>query len=108
MKTMSTFIITLLLFSFLFIAANNVEAQQQQLCCQNTPDTCTDNAGGTIPIKCINEEAVRFGEECNIDTGRCQFEPRDVPTLSEWGLIAMAGVLGLVGFMVMRRKRATA
>lgn len=31
-----------------------------------------------------------------------------VPTLSEWGLIAMAGVLGLVGFMVMRRKRATA
>ncbi|MGB2693017.1 MAG: IPTL-CTERM sorting domain-containing protein [Thermodesulfobacteriota bacterium] len=34
--------------------------------------------------------------------------PRNVPTLSEWGLIAMAGVLGVVGFMVMRRKRATA
>ncbi len=34
-------------------------------------------------------------------------EPRAVPTLSEWGLIAMAGVLGIVGFMVMRRKKIT-
>lgn len=31
-----------------------------------------------------------------------------VPTLSEWGLIAMAGVLGLVGFMVVRRRAITA
>lgn len=31
-----------------------------------------------------------------------------VPTLSEWGLIAMAGILGLVGFMVIRRRKATA
>jgi len=34
--------------------------------------------------------------------------PRDIPTLSEWGLIAMAGILGIVGFMVMRRRKATA
>jgi len=32
----------------------------------------------------------------------------EVPTLSEWGLIAMAGILGIVGFMVMRRSKATA
>ncbi len=31
-----------------------------------------------------------------------------VPTLNEWGLIAMAGVLGIVGFMVMRRRKVTA
>ena len=31
-----------------------------------------------------------------------------VPTLSEWGLIAMAGVLGIIGFMVIRRRKATA
>ena len=31
-----------------------------------------------------------------------------IPTLSEWGLIAMAGVLGLVGFMVIRRRKLTA
>jgi len=35
-------------------------------------------------------------------------EPRTVPTLSEWGLIAMAGILGLVGFMVLRRRKVTA
>jgi len=32
----------------------------------------------------------------------------NVPTLSEWGLIAMAGILGLVGFMVVRRRKAVA
>lgn len=31
-----------------------------------------------------------------------------VPTLNEWGLIAMAGILGIVGFMVIRRRTATA
>jgi len=33
---------------------------------------------------------------------------RNIPTLSEWGLIAMAGVLGIVGFMAIRRRKATA
>lgn len=28
-----------------------------------------------------------------------------VPTLSQWGLIAMAGILGIVGFMVIRRRK---
>jgi len=32
--------------------------------------------------------------------------PEPIPTLSEWGLIAMAGILGLVGFMVIRRRKA--
>jgi len=31
----------------------------------------------------------------------------NVPTLSEWGLIAMAGILGIVGFMVIRRRKVT-
>ena len=35
-------------------------------------------------------------------------EPEVIPTLSEWGLITMAGVLGIVGFMVMRRRKVTA
>ena len=32
--------------------------------------------------------------------------PSNVPTLSEWGLIAMAGVLGIVGLIAIRRRRA--
>lgn len=35
-------------------------------------------------------------------------EPIDVPTLSEWGLIAMAGVLGIAGFVVIRMRKVTA
>jgi hypothetical protein len=37
--------------------------------------------------------------------------PPMVPTLSEWGLISLAvvlGILGIVGFMVIRRRRAVA
>jgi YVTN family beta-propeller protein len=34
--------------------------------------------------------------------------PSNLPTLSQWGLIAMASILGIVGFMVMRRRRVTA
>ncbi len=50
------------------------------------------------------------------DEGSCTFTNSripppplaQVPTLSEWGLIAMAGILGIVGFMVIRRKKASA
>ena len=37
-----------------------------------------------------------------------ELQPRPIPTLSEWGLITMASILGLVGFMVMRRRKLTA
>lgn len=32
----------------------------------------------------------------------------NIPTLSEWGLMAMAAVLGIIGLMVIRRRKATA
>jgi len=35
-------------------------------------------------------------------------EAADIPTLSEWGLVAMAGVLGIVGFIVARRRMVKA
>ena len=34
--------------------------------------------------------------------------PRPIPTLNEWGLIVMAGILGIVGFMAIRRRNVTA
>ncbi len=33
---------------------------------------------------------------------------KDIPTLSEWGLISMAALLGIFGFMVIRRRQAVA
>jgi len=31
-----------------------------------------------------------------------------IPTLSQWGLVAMALIIGIVGFMVIRRRKVTA
>ena len=39
---------------------------------------------------------------------QCAPRVSNVPTLSEWGLISMAGILGIVGFMVMKRRKVTA
>jgi hypothetical protein len=33
---------------------------------------------------------------------------RPIPTLSQWGLIAMAGILGLAGLLIARRRKAAA
>ena len=41
----------------------------------------------------------------------CGVGPRQIPTLSEWGLISLAvvlGIMGIVGFMVIRRRKVTA
>jgi len=49
------------------------------------------------------------GEFCNEDTGLCQpLTSVDVPTLSQWGLIAMVGIMGIAGFVVIRRKKLIA
>lgn len=34
--------------------------------------------------------------------------PRPIPTLSEWALMAMAGVLGIIGILAIRRRRVAA
>jgi hypothetical protein len=47
---------------------------------------------------------------CNEQTGLCTqisaISP--VPTLSEWGLVAMAAILGIAGYIVVRRRRVNA
>jgi hypothetical protein len=60
------------------------------------PPPATDQRGVLRPI----------GDRCDI--GAVEVDPVAIPTLSQWGLIAMAGVLGLVGFMVIRRRKVTA
>lgn len=49
---------------------------------------------------------IQFGD-CGISLGG-PGESSTVPTLSQWGLIAMAGLLGIVGIMVMRRRKIAA
>jgi len=64
-------------------------------------------AGSTVRIRAavVVTEDVLNG---SIDAVSCIAEATAIPTLSEWGLIAMAGILGIVGFMVIRRKKVTA
>jgi hypothetical protein len=38
----------------------------------------------------------------------CKQVVSNVPTLSEWGMIAMAGILRIAGFIVIRRRKVTA
>ena len=47
-------------------------------------------------------------QACTIALRMQSMPPSNIPTLSEWGLIAMAGILGIVGFMVIRRRKVTA
>ena len=59
----------------------------------------------------LNQRAVRITCVSPGPSFDCTFvnsEITGVPTLSEWGLIAMAGILGIVGFMVIRRRKVAA
>jgi len=49
-------------------------------------------------------------ENFEIDLANCPVisTASQIPSLSEWGIISIAGILGIVGFMVMRRRKATA
>lgn len=46
------------------------------------------------------------GNRCDI--GAFEFGEANIPTLSEWGILAMAGVLGIIGLLTLRRRKATA
>jgi len=82
----------------------------------------TDETSGDSFAPSINADGTRiaFDSTADINGGNPEgnfeiylavcFDPsaRTIPTLSEWGLITMAGILGIVGFMVMRRRKASA
>ena len=78
----------------------------QIACCQGD-GTCTDSSEG--PFMCISDFVVEDAF-CNQSTGLCTSVARfnTIPTMSEWGLIAMAGILAVAGLIVIRRKKASA
>ena len=68
---------------------------------------CTINSDGVlhVTIQITDEEYELCRERLILG---CNLSARNVPTLSEWGLIAMAAGLGILGFMVIRRRKVTA
>ncbi len=83
----------------------------------STNDDCTTDAdgqvswtykGGKIPgtdtiVASFFDEEFQVSIESNLVEKIWESIP--IPTLSKWGLIAMAAILGIVGFMVMRRRK---
>lgn len=126
MNTISTFVIAVFVFSFLFLAMSesvNAGTSPPSLfmfpgCCQFSSGTegveCgVIDDGGDIEGCLFGEGMPLSGETCNDVSGLCSgfvppVESRNVPTLSEWGLVAMAGILGFIGFMFIRRRKVTA
>lgn len=113
MKTiiLSSFI-AIILFSAEYSYAQDPPAPPEvEICCQyEVLGTITCSSGvmsecGTAPGFTLL--GTFRGQRCNGSTGLCGPIPRNVPTISEWGLIAIADILGIIGFMVIRR-RATA
>jgi len=84
-------------FTVYFTNENNVD---QKFCFINTDGPL----GETLQLTDVEYRLCRqrLSEGCGVD------DLFNIPPLSQWGLIAMAGVLGIVGFMVIRRRKATA
>ena len=70
----------------------------------NTSDN-TENSPGSVACILVYDEVLSAVEISRID---CLALQTTIPTLSKWGLIAMAAILGIVGFMVIRRRKITA
>jgi len=68
---------------------------------------CAINTDGEEPVtlQLIPEDYFRCRQQL-ID--RCSLLARNIPTLSEWGLIATAGILGIAGLIAARRRKAAA
>jgi hypothetical protein len=69
---------------------------------------CEINTDGVLPetLQITDEEyllcSISLIERCGLSTAT------NIPTLSEWGLIAMAGVLAIIGAVALRRKKSAA
>jgi len=109
----SLFVATFLIIGFFFLAlpentfsGTGMTPNGPEGCCAVVSQGCENLAN--MDICDLGGGDFFPGEEC-ID-GSCVSPAAvsAVPTLSEWGLLAMAGVLGIVGFMVMRRRKVSA
>ena len=109
----SLFLAVFLTIGFLFVALPEkgyagIDMLPSNFDCCSNGSECFDNVdspGDKIP--CPKEGVPEEGAVCSVSNQCVPYVQQNVPTISEWGLITMAGILGLVGFMVIRRKKVT-
>ena len=107
----SLFVATFLIIGFFFLALpeKGYSGVVPMGGCCITDLGCIDIISDEIHLPCITTEVL--GGSCTAEglEGLCLGSVvENVPTLSEWGLIAMAGILGIAGFMVIRRRKVSA
>jgi len=110
-RGISLYVATLFLIGFSFFSALPQFSNAQEIeigCCQYGleagENSCVETTGiCNKPLPPLSFDGFFPGESCNEVLGLCSsFVINEVPTLSEWGLIATAGIL------VIRRRKATA
>ena len=87
-------------------------------CLEDTFGNHTVGGGLNAPLLCSSfdgcpadhrTQADGLGVPCGPESRRsicpCEFLPRNIPTLSEWGVIAIAGALGIIGIWAVRRRK---
>lgn len=76
-------------------------------CCVTSPGLCLEDVEFDDCI--FVEEGILLapGESCEV-IELCELPSKNVPALSQWALIVLAGVLGILGLAVIRRRKATA
>lgn len=108
-KTVLSFFVAFLTFGFLLLALpdEGFSGVSTDVDCCQLEGQCTDST--EIPVECPVEDFVE-NAFCDRETGQCTPIPivSNIPTLTEWGLMAMAGILGIAGFIIIRRKKAAA
>ena len=75
-------------------------------CCIRTSGVCDDDATFN---DCFDNggDAWDVNQVCS-ELPECSIQVSDVPSINQWGLIAMAGILGILGFIfVIRRSKVT-
>ena len=105
------------LLSFLFVVSIFLSLPEKGFsgfaqvpqCCQTTPDQCADLVEGGPA--CVAEDVVQGF--CDEETGLCRevvVSTSPIPTLNDWGLISVVivlGVVGALGILAYRRRRAS-
>ena len=77
-------------------------------CCVLSEGNCTETQ--LELTECEIQQGIEwvFDTECS-EVPQCRSDiVSPIPALSQWGLIAIAGVLGIIGFMFIRRRKVSA
>ena len=109
-----SFLLSFLFFGFLFLSLPEKGfsglAQPGPECCQFATDECFQlgggGGGGPTPACLVEDVIPGF---CNETSGLCEAtRSTPIPTVGEWGMLAVVVVLGVAGVVAYRRRRSQA